>query len=393
MKVISLTAENFKRLKAVEITPDGSVVVVAGRNAQGKSSVLDAIWAALAGKAAKGVAEDPVRHGETGARVRLDLGDIVVTRTWPAGGKSQLLVEATAGARFPSPQKVLDDLLGRFSFDPLAFAQAKPAEQRDILLDLVGLDLKAFDDERRGHYDDRTEANREVKRLEGHLSQMPATPASTPDEEVSADQLLDSVMEARRLDAEIQSLRDEHERLTAALQENVEAGRRAVQARAAIPEETSVLVQSLSTIEETNRAVRAKKERAATEQQLRQAREMSGILTKRIESVDERKAQAIRSAGLPVEGLGFSEDGVTLDGVPFSQSSAAERLRTSVAIAMAANPNIRVIRITDGSLLDSDNLRIIKEMATEHDFQVWLEVVDSTGTVGIQIEDGEVVKS
>ena len=43
MKIVSLTAENVKRLKAVQITPTGSVQVVAGRNAQGKSSVLDAI--------------------------------------------------------------------------------------------------------------------------------------------------------------------------------------------------------------------------------------------------------------------------------------------------------------------------------------------------------------
>ena len=49
MKIVSLEAENYKRLKAVEITPDGNMVVIGGRNAQGKSSVLDAIWAALGG--------------------------------------------------------------------------------------------------------------------------------------------------------------------------------------------------------------------------------------------------------------------------------------------------------------------------------------------------------
>lgn len=39
----------MKRLKAVYIEPDGNLQVVSGRNEQGKSSVLDAIWLALGG--------------------------------------------------------------------------------------------------------------------------------------------------------------------------------------------------------------------------------------------------------------------------------------------------------------------------------------------------------
>ena len=49
MRIISLQAENIKRLKAVEITPEGDIVVIAGRNGQGKTSVLDSIWYALGG--------------------------------------------------------------------------------------------------------------------------------------------------------------------------------------------------------------------------------------------------------------------------------------------------------------------------------------------------------
>jgi DNA polymerase III epsilon subunit-like protein len=49
MKIVKLTAENVKRLRAVEITPDDTVQIVTGRNAQGKTSVLDAIWLALCG--------------------------------------------------------------------------------------------------------------------------------------------------------------------------------------------------------------------------------------------------------------------------------------------------------------------------------------------------------
>ena len=45
--VLHLRADNFKRLRAVDVRPNGSVVEIAGRNGQGKSSVLDAIMAAI----------------------------------------------------------------------------------------------------------------------------------------------------------------------------------------------------------------------------------------------------------------------------------------------------------------------------------------------------------
>ena len=54
MKIIEFRAERFKRLSAVDITPEGNTVIISGKNGQGKSSVLDAIWLALGGGAAAG---------------------------------------------------------------------------------------------------------------------------------------------------------------------------------------------------------------------------------------------------------------------------------------------------------------------------------------------------
>lgn len=62
-KLISLEAENFKRLKAVRIEPNGNgITVISGNNANGKSSVLDAIQAAIGGKRA--TPEKPIRDGQ-----------------------------------------------------------------------------------------------------------------------------------------------------------------------------------------------------------------------------------------------------------------------------------------------------------------------------------------
>ena len=136
MKIIEFRAERFKRLSAVEITPEGNTVIISGRNGQGKSSVLDAIWLALGGgNATKDSATTvPIKEGEKDAVVRLDLGAMVVTRKWTTSG-STLTVEGADGRKYSSPQTLLDTLVGTISFDPLSFAKMPPMEQRSQLID------------------------------------------------------------------------------------------------------------------------------------------------------------------------------------------------------------------------------------------------------------------
>lgn len=60
---------------------------------------------------------------------------------------------------------------------------------------------------------------------------------------------------------------------------------------------------------------------------------------------------------------------------------------------MAANPDLRVIQIREGSLLDRESLDVIAELAGANDYQVWLECVDETGNLGVVIEDGMVAST
>ena len=138
MKIVKFQAEHFKRLKVVEISPSGDMITLAGKNGSGKSSVLDAIYAALGGRDA--APEVAIARGEESARIRLDLGELVVTRKFTARDTS-FVVEAANGARFPSPQRMLDDLIGAIAFDPLRFVRLKPKEQMDELRKLVAFDV------------------------------------------------------------------------------------------------------------------------------------------------------------------------------------------------------------------------------------------------------------
>lgn len=408
LRIITLRAENVKRLKAVEITPDGDTVVIAGRNAQGKSSVLDAIWMALAGGSGAKETSRPIRDGESKASVMLDLGDLIVTRRWTPTGTT-LEVSARDGARYSSPQTILDSLIGRLSFDPLAFAEEDPRKQLQTLLDIVELpfDPEHLDAVRRGVFEDRTDLNRQAKQLDAQLAGLPTVPENTPDDEISASAIAAELREAEEGLTYLrtaQSLAEGAERdvaegqgRLAEAQEHLEKALarlsrdQANLAAIAQPPDPAPIRGRLETLDSTNAAVRTKRERIRITEELAAVKEAADARTAELARIDREKADAIAAAKMPLEGLSFDEDGVLYQGVPFSQASSAERLRVGIAMAMALNPRIRVIRITDGSLLDSENLALIEQMAGEHDFQIWIERVDETGTVGVTIEDGQVV--
>jgi len=404
VKIIRLSAENIKRLRAVEITPDGTLQIITGKNAAGKTSVLDAIWLALGGGAAARGTVRPIRDGENHASVTLDLGDLVVTRTW-SGDTSTLTVKTADGARYSSPQTVLDALVGRLSFDPLEFTRLPARGQVATLLDLVDLDVDLDDlaQQRQSFYDRRTEIGRQSKAM----GETPK-PVDAPDAELSATDLIAQVREAGRLidqqdderrawqaaREQVADRRAEILALTEVLQswERKEADREAIVKAHAPAPDTAALVAQLDTLEATNRAVRQNKAIARAAAEKADLAAQYEELTAALAEIDQEKADALAKATFPVDGLGFDEDGVTYQGVPFSQASSAEQIRVSLAMAMALNPKLRVIRILDGSLLDAENLALIADMAAAEDFQVWVERVDDASDVGVVIEDGSVAE-
>ena len=408
MKIIELQAENVKRLRAVEIRPDGTLQVIGGRNAQGKSSVLDAIWLALGGGKAGKETTLPIRDGESRASVTLDLGYLVVARSWTQKGTS-LKVTSKDGAVYGSPQKMLDELVGRLSFDPLEFTRLSAREQRDALLDLADLDvdMDALEAERAEVFAQRTEVGRQGKAI-GDVQvddDLPDTERSAQDfiarirESEAHNRRADDAMsdyeaaarEVEQTEARVDSLRqqlnDAEESLYSASQR---AEMRLKTAQTFVKVDVSPLEDELESVEELNQQIRANN--AAREKAQRKAvlaKEWAD-LSDQISELDHKKALALASAAFPVPGLGFDEQGVTFQGVPFSQASSAERIRVSVAMAMALNPKLRVLRIKDGSLLDEDTLAAIREQVKEQDFQLWLERVGDADEGAIIIEDGQV---
>ena len=407
MKIIELRAENLKRLKAVQIRPDGALVQITGKNGAGKTSVLDAITMALAGKGA--IPEQPIRAGETHAEVVLDLGDMQVTRTWTEHD-TYLTVRGADGIKFQSPQSVLDKLVGRISFDPLAFSRLSTKDQAETLRAVVGLDFSDLDGRQKVQFETRQAINRDVRNLEGQLDGMPVHDA--PPELVNLAELLVEHDYATTQTQDNQSRRDKLEAMRASavdlgdqieqLKAQLEAKRRelmdleasiwanATTVEALVDPDMSAIKERVASAEHTNELVRSNQRRAEIAKECDAKRTRSLAISENLRRIAAEREDRLKSAKFPIDGLGFSENGVTFKSLPFSQLSSAEQLTISVAMGLAMNPSLRVMLVRDGSLLDHTSLGVIASMAEQSDAQVWIERVTDGEAVGVVIEDGEV---
>ena len=421
-KIVELRAENIKRLSAVHITPDGSTVVIGGMNAQGKSSVLDSIVYALGGS--KYIPSKPLRKGQDQGKIEIDLGELIVTRTFlrrPDGSiKTELEVKSKDGYEAPTPQTILNDMCGKMAFDPLAFSRLDPKKQADQLKELVGLDFSQLDAEYKSTFDKRTEVNREGKNLKARFDSMPHFD-DAPAEEISVQQLMQELKrrqtlerdnsqkraELRQAETQIEVLQSdcqEIENEIARLQEKLAQKQAQIRAAVIAREPLAAAVQALTdpdidevqqkieSAESINRKVRGNAARQALAGELDSFRTKSQMLTDRLKAIEAEKANAMKAAKFPVEGLGFDADGVTFNGLPFEQASSAEQLDVAVAMGFAQHPELRIALIRDGSLLDHTMLARVAKVAEQFDGQVWIERVSEGAECSVIISDGHVVE-
>lgn len=414
--ITRLEAQNVMRLSAVRIEANETgLVVIAGKNAAGKTSVLDSIAMALGGKNL--MPEQPLRKGAKSGEIKVTLSNgLVIIRTLTGDRTTNLRVESEDGGLFQSPQRMLDALVSELSFDPMTFMQAGEAGQVAMLKNLIPADLDAIERRRHLLYTERTEANREVKRQQARLSDFQQHDG-VPDEEVSIGAL------TAQLEGAQESHRENRQAIEKAGQLQIDAGRRLIQAQdirskiieldaeaqnledsASELDESAIrtlgelehvdlpdldaITGQIQGLEETNREVRENREHATCTQAIESGTEETSALTEQIDACDAERSDAFAKANLPVEGLTVEDGSVHLNDLPLSQSSQAERLQVSVALGIALNPELRVLLVRDGNDLDDDSIKAVAEMAESAKAQLWIEMVRPGDLPAILIEDG-----
>lgn len=431
MHIVSLDIANIMRISAAYISAEGeAVVTIGGKNGHGKSSCLDAVAMALGGK--KLCPPEPLRRGERHGHVTVDLGAYRITRRFWRNEdetlESSLQVDSPDGAAYRSPQTLLDKLVSDLTFDPLAFLDLAPKDQREYVRKLVGLDFKALDIQRAAALEAARECETVLKVAEHDVKAGEYYP-DAPDAPVDAAALLARLADAetcdraaveadRAVDAKRRAYQATLEAITrndqaiATLEQQLQAARvlavslaetklreeaegqqlrqAAVAARAAVPD-TSLLRDQLAAANTINAQVQANRRHAALLVARDEAKAELAHVRTRIAGIDAEKQQQLAAAPFPVPGLSFSADGLLFEGLPFEQASYAQQLRVAVAMGLASHPTLKVLLIKHGNALDRDSFRLLSEMAAAAGAQIWVErVAESADGVSVFLEDGAV---
>lgn len=395
----TFSVENFKGVREITLSPEGSLVVIAGGNGAGKSSFIDAFVELFDPKGSR-LTPKPIRDGEEEARAEFidtDL-DIRVVRTWKKNDAGRLEVFALDGAKYGKPAEVVAKLTGGLIFDPVAFLNLDEKKQRDALLAKVDLpfDIDEVAREKQGAEGRRLEAGRDVKRLEGALASIPTPAPGTPAEEVSSAEVAAKLEEARAHNRAVQQTRADQlaaEQEIASAEARIAALRARVQdlapraAQRLIDEEP--LIEELGSVDAVNRQVRAAQERSRVADELAVARTARESAQADIDAVEAKKAAGLAAASFPVEGLSVDESGVTFEGIPFAQVNSAMRRRIAFAIATAGDPELRLVIVKDGDLLDAESLEGIRDIAARRGYTALIERDrDESRQIGFTIVDG-----
>jgi DNA repair exonuclease SbcCD ATPase subunit len=428
VRINRIEVENFMRLGVVQLTPQGNVVQITGKNKSGKSSFLNAIFCCLAG--AKAVPARPIHEGETSARIKLDLGEVIITRKFSASGETSIVVEQANGARFQKPQQLLESLYSAIAFDPMSFVRADPKQRLEILRKLVPLDVdvEALDGANACDYELRRDWNRKIASLKDRVQTLGdgvdmAMDTTPIDVEALTSRMADASNYNANIDAE-RARRSERERRIE--RANAKAGdlyERARELRRQADEATAegdtFATRALELMKEAeadepfadpidvsdlreqiNQALRSNALRDSQERQraahqaatdeLTAASAISQNLTEAMDARTAEKAAAIARAPMPIDGLGFGDGDVLFKNIPFDQASTAEQWIVAMSIGAAANPKLAVVLIRDGSLLDEDSQAVVDQFAEEKDLQVFIETVRKDSQVGVVFEAGRV---
>jgi len=419
--ILRLEASNIKGIKAVIIEPKPGVALIEGKNGQGKTSALDAIERALRG--GKLSPNKPIREGEEKGEITIELGDhlagkvdFTVRRTFTDKG-SYLKVVNPDGFEIKQAQSMLDQLCGAMAFDPMEFTRMPAKQRSETLKQIAGLDFSEIESNYNKTFTERTVLNRQVKELEAQLKDYAdVQPVEIPDI---------SEIQAKKKEAEENNSNIRDLKSTIARQE--QSLESLVNERNAVLEEIKKLEKKLEEndlrIYKANTTIKGNEEKLKTmsivdtsdfdnqiaeygtlvnkaqvydrkvqiEKEYSKKKGNAEQMTSNLEGLLKEKEKQLEEANLPVPGLDFKNGDVSFNGIEFEQINTAEKIKISMCMAMALNPRLKVVRIMNGSLIDSDGMDEIKKIAQEKGFDIWIEKVSNrkTSENSFLISEGE----
>jgi DNA repair exonuclease SbcCD ATPase subunit len=431
IKVLSLVVENFKNIEKTEVDFAGRSATIIGKNGAGKSSLIQAICSPIDSNY---IPAKPVKKGEERGSIELTIGGSLhgEEETYTLGlhfsekhKKGRITVTNGEGEKVNGGKQFISDIVGNIGFDIQEFIKlgvtssgsiSKPGtqEQIEILKKLMPKDvlkqMHDLDKEFKDVYEARADVNRDIShaksKLEGHdFSQ---DELERYNEVVDTDGIVSKMTNIEKelekynkvfstVDSLLDSIPLKQERL-ALLEEKVEALHAEITAdidkldkgEVWLANKTKPSIEAmnieLSNANIHNNKVKEVKSLQDSQIAIRLLQENSEANTERLDKIKREKKQIFTSSPLPVKGLTFDEEGIYFKGLPFveGQHPSSTIISIGAKIGMALNPNLRMLVIKDGSLLDKKTLKWLVTQCEKENYQLFVEMVADNEEVEIE---------
>jgi len=418
MRIVQLIAKGFMGLELIEVelSGHGEVIEVHGQNGNGKSRFLDIIAVTMGGTAMRNHIKDArTTGGKTAECTVVTDNGYTITRKWKKNGSSSLTVFSEEDGMIERPADYLKRIVGEISFDPMSFANMQPRDQKAYLMELSGLEevLSEIDNDKQISLGIKKKAKDDVVIEEMVLKRSPKADKSKLIE--GSDAYINIGSKAEEIEYSdrsrcglegtinmmvIEAAKDENdlEHLKAKISD-IELK---MDIEAADLEEVKASLSALPCIdtlrqefEDTlahNIQIDIIKQNKVTWGIIKGLEETFDDAVDKVKALEEKRQKALEDAEFPIDGLGFDDEGITFNGIPFSQVAQSERLRVAMRIAIAKNPELKVIRVNDASLLDEKSIEEMNKLAQDEGYQFFLELVGGDGSRGIYIEEGAILE-
>lgn len=123
-------------------------------------------------------------------------------------------------------------------------------------------------------------------------------------------------------------------------------------------------------------------------EQLSEVESSYNELGEKVDTLQHERKELVEKSELPITGLSFSDEGLTLNNVPFVDGvvSDSQKMEVATKLIIAANPTVKVFRIARGESLGAKRLKAILDVAKQNGFQGFIENV-KRGQEEMQVEE------
>lgn len=431
-KIKTIRVQNLKAVEHIEGNFKGCSAIITGGNNKGKTTLLRCFMDRMQ----RGKADQILRHGSSEGFSEIELTTGEKFRWELKGDKERLTY--ISDKNIPSNlTKAIQQNYFPPVFDIDAFLHDTPAKQRATLQKISGIDFTEMDAAYKLAFEQRTWANK-VKTEAAAKATLPHP--GIPANEISVVELSERLARAEKTNATrdriSDGIKDRETRLAAIESERTTCPGRVEQSIAAIQEalqrkiaeltaeaeadvaritgaaddalaelqteyetksrevsegnnwlqdmknaavDTDDLQQQIRDAETKNREIRANNLAQESQINLRRAEKDAKDADDEVKRIEAEKADALKSSSLPT-GFGFTEDGITYNGLPFSRENQSSSATYIAALKLAALGlgEVKTLHF-DASYLDRNSLAEIEAWANEQGLQLLIERPDFDG--------------